>query len=88
MWNIRSKSNLSCLFKDSSTLEKCSSRVPAILRIFLPIFAITVILVISNQVTPSHAQGENGSVIVNTSKFDAKSIYTTGTDILGNDVSG
>lgn len=86
MWNIRNRSHLPCLFQNLSTLDKCSSRVSTILRMFLPIFVITVILVISNQITSAHAQSENSSLFVDTPKFDAKSIYDTGTAILGNDV--
>lgn len=84
--SFKNKSYVSYLLKNSIILEKGSARVSNILRILLPIFIITSVLVISNQTTPAHAQGENSSLNVETPAFDAKSIYETGNAILGNNV--
>jgi len=70
--SFKNRSHLSCLFKNPSTSEKGSDRVSAALRIFLPIFVLTVILVISNQATFAHAQSENGGLSGDTPNIDAK----------------
>jgi plastocyanin len=56
------------------------------MKIFLPIFGITVILLTSNQATSAYAQSENGSLVADTPNIDAKHIFDTKTAILGNEV--
>lgn len=84
--SFNNKSYLSCSFGNLSLLSKGFGWVSKNLRIFLPIFVITVILANSNQATSVHAQSENGSLIVDAPNIDAKQIFDTKTAVLGNDV--
>lgn len=64
--------------------------ISPILKIFLSVIVLTTLLVFlnyntNNNIIPAYAQGDN-NIAINSPNINAKSIYDTGTAVLGNNV--